>query len=363
MQLGLRTSLVCGLVVAALGIASGQDDVDRLIQARMKEQGIPAVAVRIEKAGIVQKERAYGMASLELQVPATTQTVFEIASASKSLTATLLAKKIDEQKIALNDEISKYLPDLPESWRKVTIYQLLSHTSGLPDLAIKPSREPLIVYDRAEAMQKLSKMDLAFAPGAKWAYNQTNYFLLLSLLEKMERKPFATIVRDEIFVPLHMDHSSYGDSTEIVAGRVTSYERDAARNWKVRHTKFPDFVYSAAGINTNASDWSRWFNSVLSGRLVKPDTLQTFIHPALLADGSEVSIARGVSYGLGFAIFNRDGRRSVGHSGGGTAAFRYFPEQNTTIYLLLNGATNADGFLDAIADAYLGPGVSPAAPR
>jgi CubicO group peptidase (beta-lactamase class C family) len=340
--------------------AFAEDPVDRLIQARMSEQAVPAVAIRIEKAGKVQKEHAYGFSSLELQTPVNSQTVFEIASATKSLTATLVARKIDEGKIALTDQISKVLPDLPEPWRKVTIYQLLSHTSGLPDLAIQPGREPLIAYDRVEAMKKLSQMELAFPPGTKWAYNQTNYFLLLCLLEKLENKPFTAIVRDEVFLPLHMGHSTYGDSSEIIPGRVTSYERDAAKKWKVRHTRFPDFLYSAAGMNTTVGDWSRWFNAVLDGQWVRKETLETFLRPAVLASGSEVAIAPGVSYGLGFAVFTRDGKRSAGHSGGGTAAFRYYPEQGTTIFLQTNGSTNVDAFLDAIADAYFGPAIRPA---
>ena len=351
MRARVLSMLLSSTVFLATGFA--QDAVDRVVQARLKEQGIPAVAIRIEKSGVVQKEQAYGVSSLELQTPANLQNVFEIASASKSITATLVAKKVDEGKIALDAPVGRYLPDLPETWRKVTIYQLLSHTSGLPDLAITPGREPLIAYDRLEALKKLSQMELAFPPGTKWAYNQTNYFLLLGLLEKMESKPFASLVRDEIFLPLRMEHSTYGDSTEIVSGRVTSYERDADKKWKVRHTRFPEFVYSAAGLNTTPADWSRWFNAVLDGRLIKKETFQTFMSPARLADGSEVAIARGVSYGLGFALFNRDGRHSAGHSGGGTAAFRYFPDLNIVVYLLTNGSTNADAFLDAIADAYL----------
>ena len=351
----MSTRVLTMLLSSILSLASGfaQDAVDRVIQARMSEQGIPAVSIRIEKSGVVQKEQAYGVASLELQTAANLQSVFEIASASKSITATLIAKKVDEGKIALEDPIGRYLPDLPETWRKVTIYQLLSHTSGLPDLAITPGRELLIAYERSEALKKLSQMEFAFTPGTKWAYNQTNYFLLLSLLEKMEGKPFANLVRDEVFLPLRMDRTTFGDSTEIVPGRVTSYERDADKKWKVRHTRFPDFVYSAAGINTTLADWSRWFTAVLDGRLVKKETLQKFTRPAQLADGTDVAVGRGVSYGMGFALLNRGARRSVGHSGGGTAAFRYFPDQGIAVYLLTNGSTNADAFLDAIADAYL----------
>lgn len=329
-----------------------QDAVDLLLQSRMKESNIAGVVVRIEKHGVVQKEKAYGLASLELQVPLTTDNVFEIASAGKSVTALLIGRMIDEQKIGLSDTVGKYLPDVPEPWRPVTIYQLLTHTSGLPDLAVRPGRDELIAYDRNAAWVKLRQIPMTFTPGAKWSYNQTNYFLVLCILEKIESKQFPDIMRAEVFTPLRMEHTSFGNSRDVVPGRVTSYERDVSRQWKVRQTTFPEFTFGAAGVNTTVTDWSRWFNAALNGRIVRKATFDQMTVPAKLSDGSAVSIAPGVSYGMGFAVFDRGGRRSVGHSGGGTAAFRYFPEQDTVIYLLLNSAGNADALLDAIADAH-----------
>src|SRR6185503_14371318 len=134
--------------------------------------------------------------------PATLETLYPIASATKAMTSTAILMLVREQKFSLDDSIIELLPDLPESWLEVTPHHLLTHTSGLPDIAVTSGREPLIAATRAEALKKLCAMPLRSAVGTRWSYNQTNYMLLLILVEKYGERPFETFVRERLFEPL-----------------------------------------------------------------------------------------------------------------------------------------------------------------
>src|SRR5262245_41627833 len=177
------------------------DALDRLVEATMAADQLPSLALVVARAGTILKQAAYGLADLERRVPATTQTVYPLASATKTMTSTAILLLVREGKFSLEDSITELLPDLPEAWLEVTPRHLLTHTSGLPDVAVQPGREPLIASTRAEALTKLAALPLAAPVGTRWSYNQTNYLLLQMLVEAYGGRPFPTFVRERLFDP------------------------------------------------------------------------------------------------------------------------------------------------------------------
>lgn len=326
------------------------DAIDRLVETTMAADHLPSVVLVIGRAGTILKQAAYGEADVEQHLPATLQTVYPIASATKTMTATAIFLLVGEGKFSLEDSITELLPDLPEAWLEVTPRHLLSHTSGLPDIALAPGREPLIASTRAEALAGVCARPLDFAAGARWSYNQTNYMLLLMLVETYGERPFQTFVQERLFEPLGLKATVFGDSDDVVPGRAAMYElRDGALH--ARRNDFPEFVRGAAGVNTSAEEWYRWVDAWAHGRILPAAALELLWQPVELASGRPVSLAPGTSYGCGVMIETRAGQRSAGHSGGGNAAFRYFIDEDLVVVMATNGKTDEDGLVERIAAA------------
>ena len=326
------------------------DPIDRVIEAAMAADELPSVALVVGRAGAIVKQAAYGEASLERHVPATTRTLYPIASATKSMTSTAVFLLVREGKFSLEDSITELLPGLPDSWLEVTPRHLLTHTSGLPDVAATPGREPLIAATREDALAKLTALPLVSAVGTRWAYNQTNYLLLLMLVEKYGERPFEAFVRERLFEPLGLQATVFGDSDDDIPGRASMYERrDGA--WHARQSHFPPFMRGAAGVNTSVEDWYRWADAWAHAKLLPQADLDVLWAPAELASGARVSLGSDTSYGCGVMVGTRAGQRSVGHSGGGNAAFRYFIDEDLLVVMATNGQTQEDALLERIAEA------------
>jgi CubicO group peptidase (beta-lactamase class C family) len=169
------------------------------------------------------KQASYGLASIEFSAPATSATLYQIASATKSFTATAVMMLVEEGKFRTTDSITKLLPGLPEKWNAVTVRQLLSHTSGLPDLLARPGYGPLRWVTRKEALDSLPLEPMAGTPGGQWIYNQTNYLLLQDLVEKYCGESLPKCIQRRIFDPLGMKLTVY-DSRAVVPHYATHYE-------------------------------------------------------------------------------------------------------------------------------------------
>ncbi|NOT29967.1 MAG: beta-lactamase family protein, partial [Planctomycetes bacterium] len=226
----------------------------------------------------------------------------------------------------------------------------LTHTSGLPDIASTPGHEPLIATTREEALPKVCPLPLAFAAGARWSYNQTNYMLLLMLVETYGELPFESFMSRRLFEPLGLKATTFGDSDDVISGRASMYERrDGAL--RPRQSHFPEFVRGAAGVNTSVEEWYRWADAWAHARVLPQPDLDLLWQPAELVSGAQVSLAANTSYGCGVIVDTRAGQRSVGHSGGGNAAFRYFIDEDLLIVLATNGKTEEDALVEKIAEA------------
>ena len=206
-QIGIGVAVACVIAVGPAGQATGQiadptTRADAWIREEMAARKIPGMSVAVVQDGKIVFERAYGLANVELEVPATTQTRFIIASTTKAWAATAIMMLVEQGKVGLNQPIGELVPDLPASWRTVPVRRLLSHTSGLPDVSVSANTPELLAHTRDSALMIAGAKPLDFAAGTRWAYNQTNYVLLGMVIDRVTGTPFMTWILEHIAKPL-----------------------------------------------------------------------------------------------------------------------------------------------------------------
>jgi CubicO group peptidase (beta-lactamase class C family) len=198
------------------------DPVDTYIQSALQRHHIPGLTLAVLQNGVLIKHRAYGLASLELNVPMTVTTRYNIAALTKMFTGAAILKLIEAGQLALTDQVGTILPTLPAPWHKITIYHLLTHTAGLSDLADSVAGT-FIAETREEALGLLAARPLLSQPGESWRYNQTGYVLLGMVIETLTGLAFDTFLTQQFLHPLGMSATCFGDSREIIAGRTSLY--------------------------------------------------------------------------------------------------------------------------------------------
>ncbi|RYG43312.1 class A beta-lactamase-related serine hydrolase [bacterium] len=317
------------LAMAAVAMA---DDLDAYVRNYMKERHVPAGVWGVFKDGKVVKSRAYGRANLELNVRATSDSVFEIGSVSKQFTATALLMLMEEGRLSLDDRIEKYVGDLPEGWRPVTLRQLLEHTSGIPDMEeIFGYESYRNIYTPAQIVQIANTRPMTFKPGEGFRYSNTGYFLAGLALEKVSGKPYGRFLQERIFGPLGMAHTRESDPTGIIPDRVQGY-RFYNGGLEVRDPMQPSACLGAGTLVSNLEDMAKWDAAITGHRLLKPETQAMMFKEARTPQGP-------TGYGLGWFVSPWRGRTSYEHSGG-TAGFscdyRRFPEAGISAMMFTN---------------------------
>ena len=318
--------------------------IDACAQAHMQKDRLPAVSLAIVQHGKELLAKAYGLASIELQAPAQPDTVFAIASVTKVFTATLVAQLVEQQKLSFDQSVGELLADLPEAWRKVTVRQLLSHTSGLPDVIVDPVRGTWLGSTRQEAIAKASALPLQFPAGTSWSYNQTNYLLLGAIAEKVTGLPFDDVVQQRIVAPLGLRATTFGDATVVVPQRATWYtgidwDGQQPRRSKELHPAFvtyPAFMHTAAALNTTARELAAFVEAVASGKVIGGALRDAMWTAVALNDGTTFRLEGTLGMGLGWMVDDKEHHRAVGGSGGSSVAFRHFVDDKLTVVVLTN---------------------------
>jgi D-alanyl-D-alanine carboxypeptidase len=302
----------------------------------------PGAAVLVVQDGATVLRRGYGMAELELGVPIAPDMVFRVGSVTKEFTAACVLKLAEQGRLALDDPLSKYLPDFPTSGRKVTLEQLLTHTSGIRSYTDMPAwparmREE---WTLAELEDFFKNEPFDFEPGTRWHYDNSGYVLLGAVLEKVTGKPYADVVSEMILRPLGMKDTRYGSDAPIVPGRVAGYVKDPAFG-VVINAPFLSMTqpYAAGALVSTVDDLARWQAALDTGRVLSEGSRRRMWTPIRLPDGSDTR------YGFGWAIWNYEGHAVVEHGGGingfVTANMR-FPDDRIYVAVLSNCAGCAD---------------------
>ncbi len=330
--------------------------------APLARPGSPGCALAVYRDGAIAYERGYGLASLELGVPITPRTVFDIGSTSKQFTAFSILLLEREGRLSLDDDVRRFLPDLPVYERPITVRQLLLHTSGLRDYltlwslaGVKTEswttqREAVVLVERQRAAN--------FPAGEDWLYSNTGYLLLAEIVQRASGKSLKDFARERIFEPLGMTHTFYlDDHTQVVAGKATGYEPRKRGGFSVDMSNFEQI--GDGGVQTTVEDLLLWDRNFYAPRVGDA---------ALIARAQQVGTLNNgklLDYAAGLRIGTYRGLPFVRH-GGSWAGYRAellrFPSQKTTVACLCNlGTAGPSALADRVADIVLEPVLKPAA--
>jgi CubicO group peptidase (beta-lactamase class C family) len=360
----MRIAVSIGLI-ALPALLAGQDrssQVDQYLRSEMASRKIPGLGLAVVRGGRVEKATSYGMANLELGIPVSDSTVFQINSTTKSFASVAVLMLAEAGKFRLDDPIGDHLDSLPAAWRPATIRQLLNHTSGLPDVIDNPTTGTLLARNVPDALTLLAPKPMMFARGTQWSYNQTNYMLLAMLIEKKAGMTFPEFCLERELRPLGITRAAFGDSRHVIPGRASGYTKISTAGGKVamlpavQNTwyEFEPFLYTGAGLHLSAADFGRWVAALLQGKLISRKSLEEIWTPTKLADGTVFRLGGALGYGLGWPLLDRPRHRAAGGSGGARAAFFVYPEDDLAVVVLTNlQGAGPEALVEGVAAIYL----------
>lgn len=320
----------------------------------------PGCAVGVVRGGELVLTRGYGMASLEHDVRITPQTAFYAASVSKQFTAFAVALLADQGKLSLDDDIRRWIPEVPDFGATITVGHLLHHTSGLRDyfglLALTgwPGDGRLTM---AEVLDLTSRQRaLNFPPGTQYLYSNTGYVLLAVLVERVSGQPLREFAKAEIFEPLGMSRTTFRDDhTMLIEDRALAYAPDAENGYRLNVPGFA--VVGDGGLYTTVEDMGLWARNFDIPRVGGPRVAALMLNRGVLTSGDTIGYALGLGHGSG------RGLRTIGHGGsyaGYRANFTHFPDQGVSVITLCNRSDAAPSRHSLrAAEAFLGEHMQP----
>jgi len=348
--MGIKSLLFVGMLTVPFSLQAQQtfgNTLDTLVEARMAERKIPALAVAIIRAGKIDTIKTYGKASIELTVAADADTLFQVASVTKAFTAVAVQMLVAEKKLALDDRLDKFFSDLPLSWGRVTVRQLLQHTSGLPNLSVDQYTMRTFAATWDEALNYLRDKPLEFSPGQQWNYNSTNMMLLDQLIAKISGMSYADFMQAKMFQPLGIQSASFGGVNKVVPNRATHYtwfdfsgdRPRQAEQLQVLDYTLDDIAFAGGGLNISIADFSRWLIALQQEKLISKQQLEALWEPIIFNNGTQHHTPPGApysSYGLCWILNSDSDPVWVGGTGGLRSAFAIYPEHALAIAVLTN---------------------------
>lgn len=326
-----------------------QDKKTEIISFLKKEMGekkIPGCQLVVLKNNKILFSEALGIANVPFSIPVKKNTIFSINSISKVFASVAVMQLQEQNKLNINDPISRYIDSIPENWKKITIKQLMSHTSGLPDI----EDEKGLIGDKGQdsAWAKVKKLPLQAEIGEKFNYNATNYYILQRIIEKCSATTFEKFVRKNQFDVVGMKQIYYGNSYDVIENKCPTYSyynQDKITNEYIKGNKlketyeeFPSKMITDAGAFTTAEEIAKWIIGLQSGKLLKKnEDINTIWEPVKLNNGSYDGFGGLLNaYALGWPVITRQNHPAVAPLGGGRAAFIIYPKDNLTIIFFTN---------------------------
>lgn len=339
------------------------DSIDLFVSSKMQQKHIPALQLAIIRGGEIVKNATYGTANLENNIKASDQSLFSINSITKAFTGVAIMQLAEAGKLKVTDPVSLYLDSLPVAWQKITLQQVLTHTSGLPDIL---NEEEMVLGkgDEQMAMHEVVKLPLESKVGDKFSYNQTGYVLLGQIITKLSGMHFTRFIEEGQFKIAGMKLTRFGDSYDVIPNSAGAYTMTRqvgdqfVRNETpgVGYIQFPLFFRTAAGILSTATDMGNWIIALKSGKLLKEQkSIETMWTPAVLNNGKTGGFNRLTNgYALGWPTVTRAEHPAVAPVGGGRSALFVYQKDDLSIVVLTNlMGSNPDQFVDEIAGFYI----------
>src|SRR6476646_1583827 len=299
---------------------------EQIIQANVPKQFMGTVLVAQD--GKVVLDKGYGFANLEWDIPNTPTTKFRLGSLTKQFTAASILLLEERGKLKIDSPVKQYLTDAPAAWDKVTIFHVLTHTSGIPSFTSFPEFRS----KEAHAMTPQQLVDwfrdkpLEFEPGTKWNYSNSGYVLLGYLIEKISGQSYIDFLQQNIFTPLGMKDSGYDSNSTVIAHRAAGYApgKDGPENAGFVHMSIP---FSAGALYSTTEDLLRWEQGLFGGKVLKPESLAKMTTPFKQ------------DYAFGLAVSTNNGHKMIAHDGGiegFNTALAYYPDDKLVVAVLAN---------------------------
>lgn len=359
---GRLVSGTCAAVLLAMVFANARaESVDDFVRTQMEARHIPGVSVAVVRGGQVVLAKGYGWANVELSAPATENTAYQLASVTKQITATAVMMLVEEGKLSLQGKVSEILPGLPAAWSNVSVRHLLNHTSGIKSYTGTPGffKTARKDYTKEEILALVADLPMEFAPGEKWNYNNTGYFLLGMIIEKVSGKDFGTFLGERIFQPLGMTATRVNDLAEIIPNRAHGYVWNKGKLVNGEYLS-PTQPFSAGALITTVKDLAKWDAALDTEKLLPRTAFTQMWAPTRLPDG------RTQGYGFGWGVEVYRSRSRLSHGGGihGFSTFmaRYVDDKVTVIVLSNQEGGAAEQLANGIAGFYI-PALRENAPK
>ena len=342
------------LGVAALAQNVPNQGVDQIFSVYDKP-GSPGCSLGVIRNGDFVYRKAYGLASLELAVPLSPQSVFYMGSVSKQFTAAGIVLAAEQGYLSLDDDVRKYIPELPDYGHVITLRQMIHQTSGFRDFFtllylsghdVGDSNSPEGIFKIVVRQRGLNNI-----PGDEWIYSNTNYFLLGIVVKRATKKSLSEFAAENVFQPLAMSHTLfYDDHMLVVPGRVAAYDSAPHDSFRVDWSTTYDVV-GGGGLMSTVDDLLLWDRNFYANRLGKGTLVQQLQSPGVLNNGKQISYAMGLDLG------NYRGLPIVEHGGalfGYRAELLRFPDQKFSVICLCNIASAVpENLARQVADIYL----------
>ncbi len=341
---------------APLAIAAGNADRIDALLTRYRELGLFNGSALVVDQGQVVLKKGYGLANMEWAIPNAPDTKFRLGSLTKQFTATLVMQLVERKQIDLGAPVTRYLPDYPANpGNRVTIHHLLNHTSGIVGYTEIPAWSATVrnPYTPAAFLEHFSKLDLLFEPGTRFSYNNSGYFLLGVILEKVTGQSYETLLRERIFAPAGMNDSGYDSTLQLLSKRAAGYDKRFDESYV--NAAYLDMTqpYAAGSLYSTVEDLYRWEQALLTEKILSAQSKERIFTPGLS------------DYGYGWTITRKNGVSTIAHNGGingfNTRMMRH-PDLKRVIVILNNtGGAPLEAITDSIGVVL--DGKEPAMPK
>jgi CubicO group peptidase (beta-lactamase class C family) len=307
-----------------------------MARAEVSSDTTASVAIGVMRGAEVILAEGYGHADIENDVHATAETVYRIGSITKQFTSTAIMQLVERGDIDPDDEITEFLPDYATQGHRITIHHLLTHTSGIKSYTglgrEHRNRTFRVDLTHDELIDMFEDEPFDFGPGEQWRYNNSGYYLLGVIIERVTGQSYADYLDEHIYGPLEMNASSYCGEKKIIPNRAEGYERSDGR--LVNDDPLSMNIPGAAGaLCSSVTDLLKWQTAMNANSLISQQSYDLMTTPARLNNDSVTT------YGYGLAVRETNGHRRIAH-GGGINGFvtmlAYYPDDDLTVVVLSN---------------------------